>query len=603
MASADWFSFLGADKQQIDVDKNGSSNAVFGFKAITPVKDGKQRVTAIAEKDSDAIEKPVTVRPNGQEIVRTESKLFRTAAEFEINFPNNALPKTPKAELKIYPNLMAHVTESVEGLLQRPYGCGEQTVSSTYPNLMILKFAKKDNFLTKKAKIFLQKGYERLLGYQVADGGFSYWGGKSESDVALTAYALRFLNDAKSFITVDETVVENARAFLIKQQRADGSFTKKYYYESSEDARRTKLFTSYVARTLAMLKSDKTVLDKALAYLKTRNAEIDEPYALALFGLASLDAGNLEDAQETAQRLEKMAITEGNAVYWNLETNTPFYGWGTAGRIETTALVLQFLIKTKDQNPKTGDLISKATMFLLKSKDRYGVWYSTQTTINVLDAFLASLTESQDQTIQVSMNGEKLKDFVVSSDQIEPVILDLTDKLAGGNRLEITSSNSSAVMSQIVATHYIDWKDSDLSVAPASTGASTINQSRQLRLDYKCDKQNAKIMEEINCSVETERIGFKGYGMLLAEIGLPPGADVSRESLEKAFEADWSLSRYDILPDKIIVYMWSKAGGTRFNFKFKPRYGINAQTPASIVYDYYNEEAKAIIAPMRFEVR
>ena len=91
--------------------------------------------------------------------------------------------------------------------------------------------------------------------------------------------------------------------------------------------------------------------------------------------------------------------------------------------------------------------------------------------------------------------------------------------------------------------------------------------------------------------------------MLLAEIGIPPGADVSRESLEDAFENDWSLSRYDVLPDRIIVYMWSKAGGTNFKFKFKPRYGINAQTPASFVYDYYNEEAKATVAPMRFEVK
>lgn len=66
---------------------------------------------------------------------------------------------------------------------------------------------------------------------------------------------------------------------------------------------------------------------------------------------------------------------------------------------------------------------------------------------------------------------------------------------------------------------------------------------------------------------------------------------------------DWSLSRYDVLPDRIILYMWSKAGGTKFNFKFKPRYGINAQTPASIVYDYYNEEAKATIAPLRFNIK
>ena len=110
-------------------------------------------------------------------------------------------------------------------------------------------------------------------------------------------------------------------------------------------------------------------------------------------------------------------------------------------------------------------------------------------------------------------------------------------------------------------------------------------------------------MQEITCEVETERVGFKGYGMLLAEIGIPPGADVSRESLQAAMDADWSLSRYDVLPDRIVFYMWSKAGGTKFNFKFRPRFRINAQTPASIVYDYYNDEAKATVAPLRFEVK
>jgi hypothetical protein len=596
MTKSDWFSFLSPEKQTVEVASNQSANAVFGFKAIAPVTGGKQRVTAIAAKDSDAIEKPVTVRPNGQEIVRTESKLFTGSAAFDVNFPENSLPKTPRAEVKIYPNLMAHVTESVEGLLQRPYGCGEQTISSTYPNLMILKFTKTDNALMQKAHKYLQKGYERLLGYQVADGGFSYWGGKDASDVALTAYALRFLTDAKAFVEVDEKVIENAQNYLIKQQRADGSFTKKYYWETGENSGRTKLFTSYVARTLAMLKAEKSVLDKALAYLKMRNAEIDEPYALALYGLASLDAGNTETAREIAATLEKMAIAEGDKVYWNLETNTPFYGWGTAGRIETTALVLQLLIKTKDQNASAEDLISKATMFLLKSKDRYGVWYSTQTTINVLDAFLASLAPTKNQTISVSINGEKIKDIAVSADQIEPVVLDLTGKLANANRLEITSSDNSKVMSQIVKTHYIDWKDADVS-------NRSVNDSRAIRLDYKCDKLTPKIMETVTCAVETERVGFKGYGMLLAEIGLPPGAEVSRESLQAAMDADWSLSRYDVLPDRIVLYMWSKAGGTRFNFKFKPRYGINAQTPASVVYDYYNEEARGIVAPLKFEVK
>ena len=601
MAAGDWFSFLNSADRQIEIAPNTSENAIFGFKAISAVKNGKQRVTAIAPKDSDAIEKPVTVRPNGREIVKTETQLFRDAVAFDIDFPADALPKTQKAELKIYPNLLSHVTESVEGLLQRPYGCGEQTTSSTYPNLMILKFTKGDSPLRQKAQNYLQKGYERLLGYQVADGGFSYWGGKDASDVALTAYVLRFLSDAGGFVEVDENVVKRAQSWLAGQQKADGSWAKKYAWETTEDAGRTKLFTAYVARTLSMSKQkDEAVLQKALAYLKTRNAEIDEPYALALYGLAALDAGSAAQAREIAQKLEKMSIPENDAVYWKLETNTPFYGWGVAGRVETTALVVQLLIReaqTKQtENVERDNLIAKATLFLLKNKDRYGVWYSTQTTVNVLDAFLASLgakPTGENQTLQIFLNGENLQSISVAGDKIEPIDLDLTGKLDPTvNRLEIKTSANSAVMAQIVRSHYIDWRDADLTGEP-----------KFLRLDYKCDKTEAKIMEEINCAVEAERIGFKGYGMLLAEIGLPPGADVSRESLEKAMADDWSLSRYDILPDRIVLYMWSKAGGTKFNFKFRPRYGISAQTPASTVYDYYNEEAKAPLAPLKFEVR
>jgi hypothetical protein len=237
-------------------------------------------------------------------------------------------------------------------------------------------------------------------------------------------------------------------------------------------------------------------------------------------------------------------------------------------------------------------------MFLLKNKDRYGVWYSTQTTINVLDAFLATLQTEENQkartsqTIQVFLNGENLENIMVAPDQIAPITFNLNGKLNQTlNLLEIKTAGNSSVMSQIVQTHYIDWQ---------MNGAERA--ANQIRLDYKCDRQTSAIMEDINCSVEAERIGFKGYGMLLAEIGLPPGADVSRESLEAALKTDWSFSRYDVLPDRIIVYMWAKAGGTKFNFKFKPRYGINAQTPASVVYDYYNAEAKAAVAPLKFNI-
>ena len=246
MTQADWFSFLDGEVKDIAVGSGESENAVFGFRATTPVKEGRQRVTAMADTDSDAIERPVTVRPDGREIVSTRSKYFSGNEKLDINFPANAIPNTRSAELKIYPNLMAHVAESVEGLLHRPYGCGEQTISSTYPNVMILKFATSgaggtrriSETVERKARKFLQSGYERLLGYQVADGGFSYWGGKDTADFALTAYALRFLADASQFVAVDPNAVKRAEDWLVRQQRADGSWNKKYDWETVEDDKR-----------------------------------------------------------------------------------------------------------------------------------------------------------------------------------------------------------------------------------------------------------------------------------------------------------------------------------------------------------------------------
>jgi A-macroglobulin receptor binding domain len=111
-------------------------------------------------------------------------------------------------------------------------------------------------------------------------------------------------------------------------------------------------------------------------------------------------------------------------------------------------------------------------------------------------------------------------------------------------------------------------------------------------------------MDVITCHVKAERIGFRGYGMLLAEIGLPPGADVDRASLETAMNrSDWSIDQYDVLPDRVVVYLWPRAGGTEFEFKFRPRMAMTAKSSPSSIYDYYNPDAKAVVGPGTFVIK
>jgi hypothetical protein len=333
-------------------------------------------------------------------------------------------------------------------------------------------------------------------------------------------------------------------------------------------------------------------LKRALDFLGQETQRIDEPYLLASYALAATDAKDVVRAKPVIEKLRSLALEEGNTSYWALETNTPFYGWGLAGRVETTALVVQALAR----NDVDRKLINRGLLFLLKQKDRYGVWYSTQTTVNVLDAMLLLFSNNGSSNAQSStdivVNGNRVQTLQLNDRLNNPVTLDISQFLkVGTNRIEIKRPEGLPLASvQAVANYYVPWSGSK----PGSKS--------DLRLQVKFDRTEAKINDEVTCRVEAARVGFRGYGMMLAEIGIPPGAEVDRSSLQVAMK-DWTINQYDVLADRVVVYLWPKAGGVSFNFKFRPRFGLHAKTAPSTLYDYYNPEATVVVPPSVFTVR
>jgi hypothetical protein len=617
-----WFKILGVDNKKTEVPGGDSITETFDLEALVAVKEGKQRVNALGSEFSDAVQKTVLVHPDGEEKSDTTSNLLQRSTEMVVELPADTINNSSRVELKVYPNLTSHVWESVEGIMMRPYGCGEQTISSTYPSLLILRHWKKhepaNSVLLEKARRYTRAGYQKLLGYQSPEGGFTYWG-RGEPDLALTAYAIRFLLDAAEVIEVDVNVTTRAQQWLLKKQRADGSWPS-LNWDGKENSRHTALLTSFVARALARMKSakcaagvtppgsEKAPLDKALDYLQRRSEEIAEPYLIASYSLAaaSCDPSRAASANRRLQKLEHVT-DDGN--YWALESNTPFYGWGMAGRIETTALVVQALANHNSPDPveqkKIRDSADRGLLFLLHMKDRYGVWYSTQATINVLDGILAMARDELSptgsaQTVEVLLNDQRIDSLQLPPDKRfdGPLTTDLSAAAKiGKNRIQVRRLGNGPIASvQVVSTYWVPWSHSSNSIARTE-------HSQTMTLETAFNKTQAGVMEEIKCHVKAERIGFRGYGMLLAEIGLPPGADVDRSSLEKAMKDSYSINQYDILPDRVVLYLWPRAGGTEFDFTFRPRLRMNALSSSSSVYDYYNPEAKAVVAPTRFVVK
>ena len=132
-------------------------------------------MTASNGRQGDSVEKKVRVHPDGKPGTVTASGLLRgESAALHIDLPSDLIPGSLHAQVLLYPNMGAQLVHSIEAALERPRGCGEQTISSTYPSLLfleLLQVSKASSPLEDKARTNLQLGYDRLENYIAASGG------------------------------------------------------------------------------------------------------------------------------------------------------------------------------------------------------------------------------------------------------------------------------------------------------------------------------------------------------------------------------------------------------------------------------------------------
>jgi hypothetical protein len=210
------------------------------------------------------------------------------------------------------------------------------------------------------------------------------------------------------------------------------------------------------------------VFRSATAYFSNNSRTDSDPYNIALIALAKLAAQ--EDASKEITSLLSLEHSERDASYWDLQHNTIFYGWGYTGRIETTALVLDALAIARQQGNSSAELdrcLDRGTLFLLKNKDEYGVWYSTQATVDVLQTLMRQLDtgahDSSSEPPRIFIDGKPGPALSASSDarQLTPQRADLTPFLSPGKHtIELRGGGSTHASVYVNASDYLPWTDS-----------------------------------------------------------------------------------------------------------------------------------------------
>ncbi|WP_298232272.1 alpha-2-macroglobulin [uncultured Azohydromonas sp.] len=117
----------------------------------------------------------------------------------------------------------------VQGLLDYPYGCLEQTASAAYPHLFIDEGAAQALGLKPRSREeraqFVEGALGRLAGLQKANGGFTLWG-DGGYETWLSAYVMGFMQDARDQgFSVPDAFYRKAQGWLLQElQQAPNRF-------------------------------------------------------------------------------------------------------------------------------------------------------------------------------------------------------------------------------------------------------------------------------------------------------------------------------------------------------------------------------------------
>jgi len=178
-----WFELLDESTKTIEIASNDITVVYFRIRARAF---GRQpfQVTAYGSQKSDAIRKDVRVFPDGKELRFTVSDRLDLTVPIKENvqIPAAAIAGTQKLIVKIYPGIVSQVVEGLDAMLRMPYGCFEQTSSTTYPNVLVLDYLKTTQQASPEVQMqaeqYINLGYQRLTTFEVPGdpGGFSLFG-------------------------------------------------------------------------------------------------------------------------------------------------------------------------------------------------------------------------------------------------------------------------------------------------------------------------------------------------------------------------------------------------------------------------------------------
>lgn len=530
---------------------------------------------------SDRVTRSIVVKPLGFPVESGFGGVIEggETVTHEIAIPPSLIGGSLTTRVVIYPTPLASMNEALERLIREPYGCFEQTSSSTYPLVMAQQYFMShqgvDPSLIQRSADMLEKGYQRLIGYECKGGGFEWFGNDPGHD-ALTAYGLMEFTDMAEVRHVDPAMLQRTREWLLNQRDGKGGFERKtntlHTWLADPDV-------AFTYNTWALLKASVDAdLSTEVAWIRNTAEATDNTYVTALAANVFSLAGDRDGEEHMLDKMAGLQTSDGS-----LEgaTVSVVGSGGEALKIETTALAATAWLR----NPAYSLNVEKAIEYL-SGVCKGGRFGSTQSTILALQAIVAydqtHVKPKAPGTLQLVVDGRPIGEPVAFTKDTQGAIElpSFSELLSEGkHKIQVVMTGGSEMPYSITADYH----------------TRTPNSSDECKLHLEVALANRKIEEGASTEVNVSLFNTTSQKIPTptAIIGIPGGLEVRHDQLKELVAAG-KIAAYEVRGREVILYWLALEAEQRVDVPISLIAAIPGTYtgPASRAYLYYTDEHK-----------
>ncbi len=234
---------VGSITQSIEIPAHSERTVTYNLTALPGLDAGTLSISVKALHETFTEHEELPVRPPTPLEKVSDGGVVKGGDNSTVTSSTDFIAGTTKGYIMVSKSPLAQFTKHLNDLLDYPYGCMEQTVSTAFPVLyysaLMKALGQKEVNQRYNPNYIINEAVKKIYALQQYNGGLTYWPGGEYVSWWCSVYGLHFLIEAKkSGYEVDNAVVNSLQTYIKSQLNEHALQT--YTYWDEHDVLRTK---------------------------------------------------------------------------------------------------------------------------------------------------------------------------------------------------------------------------------------------------------------------------------------------------------------------------------------------------------------------------